>query len=150
MTTVFDFVAKEFDGIVDKSGEPYLRHLTTVAAQFPQQSDQYRVALLHDVLEDTSTTYEDLQYMFGYFIAAPVLIISREDGETYMEFIDRICNSGNRVAIEVKIADNKDNQGLLRKRAYNLPSGMQQRYSVALAKLEHALWELDKEEHGNK
>ena len=150
MTTVFDFVAKKFDGIVDKSGEPYLRHLTTVAAQFPQQSDAYRVALLHDVLEDTDVTYEQLRDMFGYFIADPVAIISRQPNETYVEFINRICASGNRTAIAVKIADNRDNLGILRKRAYQLPSGMQERYSTALEKLEKALYEIDKKEFGEK
>ena len=58
-------------------GEPYINHLTEVAALLAEATDGDDVVLLmggllHDTLEDTDATYEDLQERFGPEVAALV------------------------------------------------------------------------------
>lgn len=70
------------------SQSSYLVHLsnvameTMVAAQHTDNFDHIfavQVALLHDVLEDTSTTYDELQTVFGTKIADGVLALSKDE-----------------------------------------------------------------------
>jgi hypothetical protein len=68
---------------------------------------------LHDVIEDTEYTADDLLAM-GYprEVVKAVQLLSRPQGESrpnYMDWIRSIAASGNRLAIRVKIADNEDN-----------------------------------------
>lgn len=65
--------------------------------------DVRSVAWLHDILEDTSLTEELLRSHFGDTITNAVVLLTKEDGYNYDEYIRRIC--GNRLAWIVKIAD---------------------------------------------
>lgn len=80
--------AKHENQKVPGSQSSYLVHLsnvameTMVAAQHTDNFDQIfavQVALLHDVLEDTSTTYDELQSVFGTKIADGVLALSKDE-----------------------------------------------------------------------
>lgn len=68
------------------------------------------VALLHDVIEDTSYTAEDLLGL-GYPEAVVVSVkrLSKPKGLPYLEGIRAIAESGDRMAMVVKRADNQDN-----------------------------------------
>lgn len=75
--------------------------------------DEYTLhaAWLHDIVEDTPITIQDL-FDMGYpseVVDAVELLTRDKKGETYAEYIDRICQSGNIRAIKVKLADNQDN-----------------------------------------
>ena len=64
----FHFVEKKHAGILRKSGEPYIHHLIEVAyivATLQGGPVTIAAALLHDVVEDTETTVEDIERMFG-------------------------------------------------------------------------------------
>ncbi len=64
----FHFVEKKHAGIVRKSGEPYIHHLIEVAyivADLQGGPVTIASALLHDVVEDTDTTVEDIKKLFG-------------------------------------------------------------------------------------
>lgn len=64
------------------------------------------VAILHDIIEDTDRSYDDLADMFGPEIADAVLIVTRnKDKETYKEYICRVKESRNELAMAVKKAD---------------------------------------------
>lgn len=60
-----------------------------------------QVALMHDILEDTDTTPDELPEA----IRDDVIILTRQDSETYFEYINRIKNSDSVRAVTVKIAD---------------------------------------------
>ncbi len=64
----FDIVSKEFDGKTDKAGKPYIGHLTRVASNVLGNSNIREllttIALLHDLVEDTDWTEEDLRKEF--------------------------------------------------------------------------------------
>ncbi len=64
----YDFCAKQHAGIFRKSGEPYVQHLIEVAyicAQLQAGPVTIEAAFLHDVVEDTDATIEDIERMFG-------------------------------------------------------------------------------------
>src|SRR5688572_10002424 len=66
------FSAREHRGQVRSSGEPYLVHPIAVAhilADMRLDETSIAVGLLHDVLEDTLTTKETLQEVFGDSVA---------------------------------------------------------------------------------
>lgn len=101
---------------MDKSGDPYILHPMRMAMRMRQnrRPETYQVvALLHDVVEDTSATLEDIEREFGGLILKPVDALTRrfnEDGtpaETYREYIVRCC--GDLVARTVKRYDVHDN-----------------------------------------
>lgn len=99
-------------GQVEKAGQPYCLHLLRV--MFRLHSELERMAgVLHDLVEDTPYTLEDLRRM-GY--PEPVIealdCVTRRDGESYEEFIERV--KPNALARRVKIADLEDNMDLRR------------------------------------
>jgi len=60
--------------------EPYFNHVASVARMvseiLPGNSDAVEIAYLHDVLEDTEVTYEELEEEFGFEVASRVLALS--------------------------------------------------------------------------
>src|SRR5580700_3385671 len=66
------FSAKEHKGQVRASGEPYLTHPLEVAnilAEMKMDATTVSVGLLHDVIEDTLVSQEDVEKMFGLDVA---------------------------------------------------------------------------------
>jgi (p)ppGpp synthase/HD superfamily hydrolase len=88
------------------NGEPYILHPIRVASEF-QDDDLQTIALLHDIIEDTDVTFNDIKNSFGYVIANAVDSLTRKDNESYERYIGRL--SCNQLATQVKIADIKDN-----------------------------------------
>ena len=97
---------------VDKSGMPYVLHPFHLAEQMPDE-DTTVVALLHDVMEDTDYTLEDLTAM-GYprQILEALILLTHEEGVPYMTYVEAI--SHNPIAAEVKKADLRHNSDLTR------------------------------------
>ncbi|MBC7545976.1 MAG: HD domain-containing protein [Candidatus Sericytochromatia bacterium] len=99
-------------GQLDKAGAPYILHPLRV--MFRCQSDEARMAaVLHDVVEDTPITLDDLrQRGFADSVVAAVDRLTRSPDETYEAFIDRVKT--DPIALEVKIADLEDNMDVRR------------------------------------
>jgi (p)ppGpp synthase/HD superfamily hydrolase len=99
-------------GQKDRNDEPYVMHPLRVAAQL-WGYDERMVAVLHDVIEDTDVTLDDLGKA-GYpgHIVDAVDAISRRKGadEPYSRYILRV--KANPLATKVKIADLQDNANL--------------------------------------
>lgn len=98
-------------GQTDKIGLPYILHpLRVMNAVKNLGEDAMCAAVLHDVLEDTELKFKDI-LILGENIASTVLILSRikSDGITYKEFIEKIRDSNNKIAMAIKIVDLKDN-----------------------------------------
>lgn len=91
---------------VDKGGAPYILHPVYVALSV-QEEDEKIVALLHDIVEDTEVTLEDLRREgFSERVIGAVDAITHR-GEDYFEYIRRVKK--NPLATKVKIADLKHN-----------------------------------------
>ena len=99
-------------GQVDKGGNPYINHPKTVAASMT--NTEYKiVAYLHDVCEDTPTTFDDLLNMgFTFRIVNSIRLLTKPDELTYEEYLRRLRMDS--CARAVKVADLKHNMDLSR------------------------------------
>ncbi len=98
-------------GQADKAGMPYIFHPWHLAEQMADEISVC-VALLHDVVEDTSVTMSDLEGQFPREVIAPLKLLTREKGTDYFDYIRKI--KADPVATAVKIADLKHNADLSR------------------------------------
>jgi (p)ppGpp synthase/HD superfamily hydrolase len=99
-------------GQVDRIGRPYVLHVLRVMLRV--QTDAERtVAVLHDLVEDTPHTLEELQDL-GYApeIVHAVDCLTRRHDETYEAYVDRAAT--DPIARRVKLADLEDNMDLRR------------------------------------
>ncbi|HBP4949420.1 HD domain-containing protein (plasmid) [Pseudomonas aeruginosa] len=103
---------KAYGGKVDKAGKPYILHPLRLAARLDDQISQ-SVALLHDVIEDSDTTEDDLREDgFPESVISAVVALTRRKGESYEAFIDRV--RVHPLARKIKLLDIEDNMNLLR------------------------------------
>ena len=73
-----------------------------------ETEDSIIVALLHDVVEDSPYTFEDLEnHGFSITIIATLRLLTHEDSEDYITYIHRVKE--NELARIVKLADLKHN-----------------------------------------
>lgn len=150
LNSTLNLVKSAFAGIKDKSGKEYYLHCVSVMNRLPNDAtdDERMVALLHDIVEDTDVTLEDLRSL-GYSSAVidAVNLVTRPEGagrKAYLDWIRDIAASGNRMAIRVKIADNEDNSDPAR--VDTLPEDFRsivRRYERSLAILRPALAEIE-------
>ena len=97
---------------MDKSGMPYVFHPFHLAEQM-QTEETTVVALLHDLVEDTDYTIEDLTSMgFDKNITDAIALMTHADDVEYMNYVRKIKN--NPIAKAVKLADLKHNSDLTR------------------------------------
>lgn len=99
-------------GQVDRGGDPYILHPLRV--MLGQKTETAKIcAILHDVIEDTAVTLEDLRREgFREDIIDTVKTLTKLDGEDYEVYIQRVIQ--NKVACQVKLMDLKDNMDLSR------------------------------------
>ena len=99
-------------GQVDKAGEDYIKHPEKVAS-FVETDEEKAVAYLHDVIEDTELTLEDLhEYEFSKEVIEAVDIITKKKGEDYRNYLNSVKK--NKLARAVKLADLRHNSDLTR------------------------------------
>lgn len=97
---------------LDKSGMPYIFHPFIVASEMKSE-EMVCVALLHDVLEDTDTSQEELKALgFTQEIIDAIVAMRRKRDEDYFDYIMRV--KSNPISREVKKADLKHNSDLTR------------------------------------
>ena len=97
---------------VDKSGMPYVFHPFHLAEQMNTEETTI-VALLHDLVEDTDYTIEDLVDMgFDKSITDAIALMTHADNVAYMDYVRAIKD--NPIAKTVKLADLKHNSDLTR------------------------------------
>lgn len=100
-------------GQLDKGGDEYIFHPVTVALLCGGTKAK-AVALLHDTMEDCGVTYDQIKDALGEEIADAVQLLTHDSAEDYHDYVRRIKESGNRLAIEVKEADLTMNMDLSR------------------------------------
>lgn len=99
-------------GQLDKGGQPYILHSLRVMQSC--NSDLEKIcAVLHDVIEDTNISLDELKEEgFSEEVLVVLDLLTKKNQEDYSTFIDRI--SMNETACLVKIADLQDNMNLSR------------------------------------
>ena len=97
---------------LDKSGIPYVFHTFHVAESMPDEITA-TVALLHDVVEDTDYTLEDLAAMgFPPAVMDALALMTHDDSVPYLDYVAVL--KSNPVARCVKLADLRHNSDLSR------------------------------------
>ena len=93
------------EGQKDLDGNPVILHPMTVALAGRNREEQI-AGLLHDVVEDTGFTFEDLlQRGVDEKIVDALRLLTHTKDLTYEEYVNRIATSGNDIAIHVKYND---------------------------------------------
>jgi (p)ppGpp synthase/HD superfamily hydrolase len=107
-----ELAAKAHAGQVDKAGQPYILHplRLLLAVRTPHER---MAAVLHDIVEDTPTTFDDLVAEgFPPQVVAAVRALTKTDGEKRVDAAHRAA--ADPVARAVKLADVADNMDLSR------------------------------------
>jgi hypothetical protein len=103
-------VAEKFRGVCDKDGQPYVLHLLRVAMSVTDP-DARIVGLLHDVVEDTDITLDDLRKLsFSNEIVSAVDCLTHRPDISYCDYVIGIRK--NSIASMCKVADLNDNYRL--------------------------------------
>ena len=99
-------------GQTDRAGQPYILHPLRVmlAVEHP---DERIVAVLHDVVEDSAVTLDDLAKVgFSATVIEAIDSVTKREGESYPQFVARAGQ--NIIGRAVKLADLRDNSDLNR------------------------------------
>jgi len=115
LNKAIEIAAKAHAGQTDKGGNAYILHPLRVMMNFCDDKDEAAqiCAVLHDVVEDTTITLDDLRAEgFSDEIIAALDCLTKRDGESYDDFIGRIL--ANPLACKVKNGDLTDNMDLTR------------------------------------
>lgn len=109
-----DFAIRAHAGQLDKAGLPYFLHPEAVAHALAEHGEYAMMAgWLHDVVEDTEWTLDDLRaYGFPEEVVSAVDSVTRREGEAYMDMIGRAA--ADPLGRLVKIADTAHNSSLPR------------------------------------
>ena len=103
-------------GQLDKAGKPYILHPLRVmmTVEGPSLDSARKVAVLHDVVEDSEWTLESLDAKFGLTSEeqAALRLLTHGEHEDYATYIERVA--GNPLATAVKVADLLDNLDVTR------------------------------------
>lgn len=115
-----ELAARVHAGVTDKAGAPYILHPLRVMMKM-DSIDERIVAVLHDVVEDTPITFDDLREMgFSEAVIAGVASVTlteeeeagKSDETVYMSFIRRAA--ADPIGRKVKLADLEDNMDITR------------------------------------
>src|SRR5262245_33876547 len=121
ITAAYEFSAKAHEGQQRRSGDPYITHPIAVAeilATLHLDSGSIKAALLHDVLEDTSSTLTDIETRFGGDVARLVDGVSKIDHLRFDSVVEAQAESFRKMllamakdlrVILVKLADRTHN-----------------------------------------
>lgn len=100
-----EIAIKAHKGQKDLDGNPVILHPLTVglAGKTPEQQC---AGFLHDVVEDTEYTFDDLLRMgVTKEIVDALRLLTHDESESYLDYVRRIAESGNQIAIAVKLND---------------------------------------------
>lgn len=99
-------------GQVDKTGVPYIYHPIHLAESMTEEKAVI-TALLHDVVEDTDITIDDLaREGFHADILTALTLLTHNPAEEYMDYISRLSTCP--LARKVKLADLRHNSDITR------------------------------------
>jgi guanosine-3',5'-bis(diphosphate) 3'-pyrophosphohydrolase len=117
-----EIAAAAHAGQIDKAGQPYILHPIRVMLSV-NSGDERIAAILHDTVEDTSVTIDDLAGAgFSSAVVDAVRALTKSDGESRIEAALRAVQ--DPIARQVKLADVTDNMDMGR-----IPSPTDKDYS---------------------
>ncbi|MBQ5971991.1 MAG: hypothetical protein IJL45_06275 [Prevotella sp.] len=132
------FVQEVFEGEKDLDGKPSYLHSIEVGS-CGETEEEVLTGLLHDVIEDSSYTVEDLRSRgVPENVLAALSLLTHDKEQSYDEYVNRIIESRNELAIKTKLRDLKNN--LQRNdRKTRQKEKIYQKHLKALEKIERAV-----------
>ena len=119
---------------VRRGGDDFINHPLTVAKNCTHP-DEKIVAVLHDVIEDTTVTATNLMTAgIPFNLVISILAITKVKNETYSEYLKRCKN--DLIACQVKIQDIKHNYSTLEHDGQGISRVRRERYEIALEYLQ--------------
>ena len=140
-----EIVTRLFDDKVDKGGLPYSIHLLKVYSGVSDYMEKV-CALLHDVVEDTEVTFDELKEVgFPDEVIEILTLLTKPKGADYQAYIDNIVESNNVHAMNIKLSDLRHNMDLnrLKNPTVNDYERVNKRYAPAYEKIQNKLNELE-------
>ncbi len=108
LTKAISLAAEAHEGQYRWDGSPYITHPLRVMEAIGYASDSFATAaVLHDTVEDTFVTLDQIKDNFGEEVREIVDCLTKRENETYRNFILR-CKK-NKGATRIKIRDIEDN-----------------------------------------
>ncbi len=127
----------------DRDGNAVILH-PLIVGSMGQTDAEKCVGFLHDVVEDTDVTFDDLRREgVPDEVVEALQLCTHHDGQDYYDYVQRIIDSGNMTAIHVKRNDLLHN--LARGRAFGYPK-LIEKHGKALKMVEKALTQMKNEE----
>lgn len=126
-------VAEHFRGVTDKDGEAYVMHCLRVMLG-TSSPDAQLVGLMHDLIEDTPVTLQDLRQLgFGDQVVDAIDLVTHRDQDSYADYVVKL--KPNPLARDAKMSDLRDNASLsrvlLREPSINTDSQRIRRYVLS-------------------
>lgn len=115
LSKMIALAAKEFDGIFDKGGQPYILHCLKVMHYTKSDDPEVlQVAVGHDLVEDRKhITYQFLALEgFSERVIRGIRALTKIPGQSQAEYLEAVKN--NKDAILVKLADLRHNSDIRR------------------------------------
>ena len=112
LDTAMEIAVQAHKGQTQKNGQPYILHPLRLMLKL-QTEQEMITAVLHDVLEDSEFTFDDLKRQgCPEAILQALDCLTRRKEERYSDYILRVKN--NELARKVKLVDLQDNMDVLR------------------------------------
>lgn len=140
LSRAIQFAAYHHLDQLDKGGRAYILHPIRIMMRLRTNDEELMaIAILHDVVEDCSVTYDDLREIgMTERVIQGVMALTKLPGESYKQFIDRLA--GNRDALLVKQEDLRDNSDLTRLKGISEKDvARMQKYMQAFQSIEQML-----------
>jgi (p)ppGpp synthase/HD superfamily hydrolase len=138
LNKAIEIATRAHAGQMDMSGQPYILHPLRVMLRLTNPVARM-VAVLHDVIEDTHVTEADIKRAgFSSEVMAALRLVTHDKKSIgYLEYVQRIRDSKNTIAVQVKIADLLDNTDPARLKHLKpkVRDSMQKRHLAALGLL---------------
>ena len=104
-----EFASKAHSADYDLDGNPTILHPLAVGMMGKNDTERI-VGFLNDVVEDTKYDFDDLvEEGFSEEVIEALRLLTHDKETPYMEYVERICKSGNLTAINVKMNDLRHN-----------------------------------------
>lgn len=131
-------------GTNDRGGKPYILHPLRIMMRL--RTDDLHLmalALMHDVVEDSSVSFKDLlEQGFSEEFVADLRLLTRSPGEEYMDYIEKM--RGNRRVLLIKEQDLRDNSDITRLKGVSEKDiARMVKYQTAFVKVREFLTELN-------
>lgn len=98
----------------DRNGLPYILHPIRVSNRVPTIRAK-SLAFIHDIIEDGPVgIVEKMNQLLPYDLVQACLVLSRVEGESYKNYIERVATQGDLDTLLVKLADLQDNSDISR------------------------------------